>query len=77
MTKFHSWKEMEEDATYTSYVKNQQTYHPHISGEHAHALSLSKIVSLAYRNQGSTSFFVVVKVANIIISTRINGRQKS
>ena len=42
---------MEEDATYISYVK---TYHPHTSGEHAHALSLSKIVSLAYRNQGST-----------------------
>ena len=28
MNEFMSWKEREEEATYTSYVKGQQTYHP-------------------------------------------------
>ena len=43
MTEFQSWKEREEDATYTTYVKNQQTYHPHASGKYAHTM-LSNIV---------------------------------
>ena len=32
MTEFMSWKEREEDATYTAYVKSQQTYNPQLSG---------------------------------------------
>ncbi len=32
MTEFNSWKEMEEEATYTAYVKTQQTYKPSASG---------------------------------------------
>ena len=43
MTEFQSWKEREENATYTTYVKNQLTYHPHTSGEHAHVILFSAV----------------------------------
>ena len=32
MNDFQSWKEREEEATYTTYVKSQQTYHPSFEG---------------------------------------------
>ena len=40
MTEFNSWKEREEDATYTTYVKNQQAYNPSSSGKLACACSV-------------------------------------
>ena len=33
LAEFHLWREREE-ATYTTYVKGQQTYHPHGTGIH-------------------------------------------
>lgn len=47
MTEFQSWKEREEDATYTTYVKSQQTYHPHTSGKNAHVI-LSKFSIIVF-----------------------------
>lgn len=32
MNDFQSWKEREEEATYATYVKSQQTYHPSSEG---------------------------------------------
>ena len=58
MTEFQSWMEMEEDATYTTYVKNQQTYHPHTSGEHAHAISLSKIMFYWHTEMKARHYFI-------------------
>jgi hypothetical protein len=45
MTEFNSWKEREEDATYTTYVKNQQAYKPNSSGRFARACSVVKYPS--------------------------------
>lgn len=33
MNDFQSWKEREEEATYSTYVKGQKTYHPSCEGE--------------------------------------------
>ena len=49
MTEFTSWKEREEDATYTTYVKNQQAYKPSSSGEFLVLLSIPvNIILLVY-----------------------------
>jgi len=32
MNDFQSWKEREEEITYATYVKSQQTYHPSSKG---------------------------------------------
>ena len=32
MEEFNSWKEAEEDATYTTFVNNQKAHHPSSSG---------------------------------------------
>ena len=59
-------------ATYTTYVKNQQTYHSHTSGEHAHAISLS---STGIQKSRLNIILFVVEVASIV-STRISRGQK-
>lgn len=33
LEEFQAWKEREEEASYTTYVKGQQTYHPHDPGD--------------------------------------------
>ena len=53
MTEFKSWKEREEEATYTTYVKSQQTYHPHTSGNHIIASLMIFTIFLSYRYCGS------------------------
>ena len=67
MTEFQSWKEMEEDATYTTYVKHQQTY-PHTSGEHAHAISLSKIMFYGHTEIKARHYFICCQSGSHLIN---------
>ena len=39
MTEFSSWKEMEEEAAYTTYVKTEQTYKTSVSGNSKYLLA--------------------------------------
>ena len=70
MTVFNSWKEREEDATYSTYVKGQQTYQPRVAGKcmymhdknnwQLYSIILCVISPLLYillhRNQGTILF---------------------
>lgn len=59
MTEFTSWKEREEDATYTTYIKNQQAYKPSSSGEFVMVLSIPVILLVYQQTEIKTRYYFV------------------
>lgn len=79
MSEFNSWIEREEDATYTTYVKSQQSYHPHSSGRIVYACILLYCHVSSYftdKQRSRLNITLYVAVVASIVSITVKGRRK-